>query len=82
MTITAQFSIYPLRTTALGPAIATALEAVRTRDVAVESGLMSTLLEGGEEAIFDALRAAFTSAAAHGDTVLVVTVSNACRRTA
>lgn len=80
MTVTAQFSLYPLRTQELGPALEAALAAVRSSDVAAETGLMSTLLEGSEEQVFAALRAAFTAAAAHGDTVLVVTISNACKR--
>ena len=82
MTITAQFSLYPLRTRELGPALDAALSAVRSSDVSAETGLMSTLLEGSDEQIFEALRAAFKAAAADGDTVLVATISNACKRDA
>ena len=82
MVITAQFALYPLRTPELGPALDAALAAVRSSDVSVETGLMSTLLEGSEEDVFEALRAAFRVAAAHGDAVLVATISNACKRDA
>ena len=82
MAVTAQFSLYPLRTQELGPALDAALAAVRTSPVSAETGVMSTLLEGSEEEIFEALRAAFRAAAAHGDAVLVATISNACKRDA
>jgi hypothetical protein len=39
---------------------------------------MSTLVWGEEQAIFDAVQAAFRQAAEHGDTVMAVTISNAC----
>lgn len=39
---------------------------------------MSTLIAGDEAAVWEALRAAFAAAAANGETVMVVTVSNAC----
>ena len=79
MSITAQFSIYPLRALELGSVIDAALIAARECGVVAEPGLMSTVLEGTEDAVFAALRAAFHSASERGDTVLVVTVSNACK---
>ena len=78
--ITAQFSLYPLRTTDLGPAIESAVSAIRTSGLEPRVGVMSSYLEGDEEAIFSALRAAFRAAAAQGDAVLIATVSNACKR--
>jgi uncharacterized protein YqgV (UPF0045/DUF77 family) len=80
MAITAQFSLYPLRTRQLAPALEAALSAARATGIAMETGLMSSVLEGSEEQVFAALRAAFSAAAQHGDAVLVVTVSNACKR--
>ena len=82
MAITAQLSLSPLRTPELGPALDAAIAAVRACDVSADTGLMSTLLEGSEEQVFGALRAAFRAAAAHGDAVLVATISNACKRDA
>jgi hypothetical protein len=39
---------------------------------------MSTLVTGEAEAVFDALEASFQSAAALGDVVMVVSLSNCC----
>ena len=39
---------------------------------------MSTLVWGEADVVFAALRAAFDQAAAVGDTVMTVTLSNAC----
>lgn len=58
--------------------IGAALDAVREAGTAVEVGRMSTSLQGTEEEVSSALKAAFQAAAAHGEVVLVVTVSNAC----
>jgi uncharacterized protein YqgV (UPF0045/DUF77 family) len=80
MAVTAQFSLYPLRTGEIGPAIEAALAAVRASGVSARPGRMSTMLEGTEEQIFAALQAAFRAAAEQGDAVLVATVSNACKR--
>ena len=76
--ITAQFALYPLRGTRLTPALEHALAAARAAGATVEMGRMSSTLEGTEEQVFAALRAAFDAVAASGDTVLVTTISNAC----
>lgn len=78
MATTAQFALYPLGTVPVGPALAEALAAARATGAAVEVGRMASTLEGTEEQVFAALRAAFGVVAARGDAVLVVTVSNAC----
>jgi len=76
--ISAQVSLYPLRQSELGPAIAQAIEAFRARGLEVKPGTMSTLVSGEPGAVFDALKAAFQSAAASGDVVMVVSLSNCC----
>lgn len=76
--LTAQVSLYPLRQEHLSPAINAALAIWRDRGLDVHPGPMSTLIAGNEETVWDALRAAFAAAAANGETVMVVTVSNAC----
>jgi len=76
--ITTQFSLYPLRTQHLGPVLDAAMTAIRETGGTCQVGLMSTVMEGTEEELFAALRAAFAAAAAHGDVVLVASVSNAC----
>ncbi|MCS6940376.1 MAG: YkoF family thiamine/hydroxymethylpyrimidine-binding protein [Roseiflexaceae bacterium] len=76
--LTAQVSLYPLRQEHLSPAIDAALALWRERGLDVQPGAMSTLIAGDEETVWEALRAAFAAAAASGETVMVVTVSNAC----
>ena len=76
--VTAQVALYPLRVRDLGPALAAALAAARASGATVEVGRMASTIDGNEEQVFAALRAAFTAAAAQGDVVLVATVSNAC----
>jgi uncharacterized protein YqgV (UPF0045/DUF77 family) len=76
--ISAQVSLYPLRQPNLGPAIAEALEIFRARGLDVQPGTMSTVVAGDADVVFDCLKAAFQSAAALGDVVMVVSLSNCC----
>jgi uncharacterized protein YqgV (UPF0045/DUF77 family) len=76
--ITAQVSLYPLRQESIGPTIREAVRAFRQRGLHVRVGEMSTLVWGETLAVFEALREAFDEAAKGGDTVMVVTLSNAC----
>jgi uncharacterized protein YqgV (UPF0045/DUF77 family) len=77
-TISAQVSLYPLRQPHLGPAIDKAAEVLRASGVDLKPGTMSTILVGESERVFDGLKAAFQSAAAAGDVVMVVSFSNCC----
>jgi uncharacterized protein YqgV (UPF0045/DUF77 family) len=76
--ITAQVSLYPLRQMSIGPAIREAVRILRQHGLETRIGEMSTLVWGEERAVFAALQAAFHQAAAHGDAVMAVTLSNAC----
>ncbi len=78
MHVSAQISLYPLGQSSLGPAIEAAVEALGSRDLDCDVGSMSTVVTGEVEVVFEALRDAFQAAAAHGGTVMVCTVSNAC----
>ena len=78
MTISAQVSIYPLRQEHLAPAVESVRSAFEVRGLAPQVGPMSTTVTGEARAVFDALAAAFTSAASSGQVVMTVTVSNAC----
>jgi hypothetical protein len=71
-----QFSLYPLRQAHVRPAIEAAVRAVAEEGVAVTVGRLSTFGTAGEEAVFAAIRAAFTAARAYGPTVMVVTLSS------
>jgi uncharacterized protein YqgV (UPF0045/DUF77 family) len=77
-TISVQVSLYPLRQTHLGPAISKALEVFRTRGLEVQPGIMSTLVVGETDAVFDGLKASFQSVGALGDVVMVASISNCC----
>jgi uncharacterized protein YqgV (UPF0045/DUF77 family) len=76
--VTAQVSLYPLRRASIGPPIREAVRILREHGLGTRIGEMSTLVWGEEEAIFAALREAFHQVAARGDTVMTVTLSNAC----
>lgn len=76
--VSAQVSLYPLGQGDLTPAIEAFLRALEGRGLSYEVGSMSTVLWGDDEAVFAALREGFAAAAAAGQAVLTVTVSNAC----
>ena len=77
-TISAQVSIYPLRQERLTPAIKTVKETLEAHGLNVKVGPMSTNVTGGAEILFAALGEAFVRAAATGQVVMTITVSNAC----
>lgn len=76
--VTAQVSLYPLRQTSIGPPIREAMRVFREHGLGTRVGEMSTLVWGEEQVVFAALQEAFRRAAACGDAVMVVTLSNAC----
>lgn len=77
-TLTAQVSVYPLRQPRLSPTIDEAVTICRAHGLDVRPGPMSTLVSGNDEALFAALKEALRGAAARGEVVMVVTLSNAC----
>jgi tRNA-Thr(GGU) m(6)t(6)A37 methyltransferase TsaA len=79
--ITAQISVYPLGETSLSPVINQALCTLREHGLAVEAGIMSSLVGGDDDVVFAALKAAFHQIAAQGPVVIVATFSNACPTT-
>jgi uncharacterized protein YqgV (UPF0045/DUF77 family) len=74
----AQVSLYPLRQVSIGPSIRETIRVLRQHGLEIRVGEMSTLAWGEEQVVFDALQGAFHLAAESGDTVMVVTLSNAC----
>ncbi|KPK21757.1 MAG: hypothetical protein AMJ76_01780 [Dehalococcoidia bacterium SM23_28_1] len=78
MDVAAQVSLYPLRQPQLSSAIEGALAVFREHQLQVTSGSMSTAVWGDYDRVFDALKQAFQVAAEQGETVMVVTLSNAC----
>ena len=78
MNVQAEVSLYPLRTTRVGPAIGRFVDVARARGLTVAPGPMSSRLRGESGAVFSALDAAFSEVAEAGEVVLVLKVSNAC----
>jgi uncharacterized protein YqgV (UPF0045/DUF77 family) len=78
MLVSVQISLYPLRQARLSPAIDAVRVALETHGLQPQVGPMSTLATGEAEVVFAGLRDAFIKAAATGDVVMTVTVSNAC----
>jgi uncharacterized protein YqgV (UPF0045/DUF77 family) len=70
-----QFSVYPLRQADIGAPIRAAVRAAADAGVTVTVGRLSTLAPGDEEAVFRAVRAAFTAARSFGPTVMIVTLT-------
>jgi uncharacterized protein YqgV (UPF0045/DUF77 family) len=71
-----QISVYPLRQAHLRPAVEAAVKAASGAGVDVTVGRLSTFTQGDEEAVFAAVRAAFTAARSLGPTVMVVTLAS------
>jgi uncharacterized protein YqgV (UPF0045/DUF77 family) len=76
--VMAQISLYPLRQASIGPVIREAVRTLRQHGLEARVGEMSTLVWGEEQAVFAALEDAFHQATERGDTVMTVTLSNAC----
>jgi uncharacterized protein YqgV (UPF0045/DUF77 family) len=78
MIVSAQVSLYPLRQDRLAPAIEVVRAALMAAGLTPAVGAMSTVVTGEDAEIFAALSDAFARAAALGQVVMSITVSNAC----
>jgi uncharacterized protein YqgV (UPF0045/DUF77 family) len=78
--VSAQVSVYPLRSQQVSVVVAETIEELRRSGLDTRPGSMSTVVVGADDDVFAALAAAFRSAAERGEVVMVVTVSNACPR--
>lgn len=76
--VSAQISIYPLRQEHLSPAVDAVRHALEDRGLQPQVGPMSTVVTGEVAVVFAALQEAYGRAAASGDVVMAVTISNAC----
>lgn len=72
-----QFSLYPLGTNDLSPAIDKAVEVLKNRGLEYEPGNMSTVVYGGTKELFEAFGEIFEAVSKH-PVVMTMTVSNAC----
>ena len=78
MDVAAQVSLYPLRQPELSSVIECALTVFREHGLKVTPGSMSTVVSGDYDRMFDALKQAFRQAAEQGETVMIISLSNAC----
>ncbi len=76
--ISAQISVYPLRQDDLSSSVDAVASALARHGIERQTGTMSTMAWGDDGKVFSALLDAFRGAAARGQTVMVITVSNAC----
>ena len=76
--LSAQLSLYPLRQASLSPCINGALSILNQTGLDTFPGSMSTVISGTAEKLWTGLQQAFSAAAAHGELVMIVTISNAC----
>jgi uncharacterized protein YqgV (UPF0045/DUF77 family) len=78
MLISVQVSLYPLRQVHLSPAIQALRDALTAAGLQPQVGPMSAMVTGEATVVFAALHDAFRRAAATGQVVMTVTLSNAC----
>ncbi len=78
MKIQAELSLYPLKEAHLAPYIDSLLNTIRRQGLTVSVGLMSTVIAGEREIVFQAISGGFACVADQCKVVLVVKVSNAC----
>jgi uncharacterized protein YqgV (UPF0045/DUF77 family) len=68
-----QFSVYPLRQADIDTPVQDVIHAAAEAGVSLRVGNLSTLMWGGEDQVFEALRAAFRAAQHHGPAVMTAT---------
>jgi uncharacterized protein YqgV (UPF0045/DUF77 family) len=73
--VACQFSVYPLRRLDLDEPVQAAIKAAAASGCSTRVGNLSTLLWGGEDQVFAALRAAFRAAQRGGPAVLTATLT-------
>ena len=76
--ISAQVSLYPLRTPRLSQPISKFCESLVQSGVRVEMGNMSTTISGDLGQVFDGLKSAMLELSKEHEVVLVMKLSNAC----
>ena len=78
MKVQAEISLYPLRQDDLTEPIQQFVESLKSNDLKVKTGLMSSVISGEESIVFQSLQKAFERAAKKYDVVLTAKISNAC----
>ena len=75
--ITAEVSVYPLKTSDASSAITNSISSLNNRDVEYSVGSISTRLRGSEEQVWKSLQDMFQEAQNSGEVSMVITVTNA-----
>ena len=78
MKVQAEVSLYPLRQDDLTKPIQQFVESLKSDDLNVKTGTMSSVISGEESIVFQSLQKAFAQAAQKYDVVLTAKISNAC----
>ena len=78
MKIQAEVSLYPLRQNDLTEPIQEFIESLKSDDLNVKTGSMSSVISGDNKIVFQSLQKAFAQAAQKYEVVLTAKISNAC----
>ena len=78
MRVQAEVSLYPLRQNDLSEAIEQFVESLKSNNLKVRTGPMSSVISGDESIVFESLQKAFAQAAKEYDVALTVKISNRC----
>jgi len=78
MKVQAEVSLYPLRQKDLAKPIQQFVESLKSNNLKVKTGSMSSVISGDSQVVFQSLQKAFERVAKRYDVVLTVKMSNAC----
>ena len=78
MKVQAEVSLYPLRQNDLTKPIQEFVESLKSDNLNVKTGSMSSVISGEESIVFQSLQKAFEQTAQKYEVVLNVKISNAC----
>ena len=78
MKIQAEISLYPLRQNDLTEPIQQFIESLKSNDLNVKTGSMSSVISGEGSIVFQSLQKAFEETAKKYEVVLNAKISNAC----
>ena len=78
MKVQAEVSLYPLRQNDLTKPIQEFVESLKSNDLNVKTGSMSSVILGEESIVFQSLQKAFEQAAKKHEVVLTAKISNTC----
>jgi len=78
MIVSMEVSLYPLGQLDLGPGISEFIEILKSHELQVQLGPMSSVVVGDDRVIFQAIHKAFEAVAQKFPLVLVTKISNAC----